>query len=114
MTTANITDRDGAIAVIANNLDILSQIKKILTDDGYSGENFANAVKELLGDYIEVEVVKRTELHTFVVLPLRWIVERCFGWLDNARRLWKNCERQLHTSHQMVVLAFLAIFLKRF
>ncbi|MBU9790194.1 IS5/IS1182 family transposase, partial [Lentilactobacillus parabuchneri] len=27
---------------------------------------------------------------------------------------WKNCERQLTTSLQMVVLAFLALLLKRF
>jgi hypothetical protein len=40
-----------------------------------------------------VQVVKRNELHTFVVLPKRWIVERSFGWLEKCRRLWKNCER---------------------
>ena len=39
-----------------------------------------------------VEVVKRNELHTFVVLPKRWVVERSFAWLEKCRRLWKNCE----------------------
>ncbi|MHB9147752.1 MAG: IS5/IS1182 family transposase, partial [Candidatus Amoebophilus sp.] len=29
------------------------------------------------------------------------------------RRLWKNCERRLSTSLQMVVLAFLRICLQR-
>jgi len=85
-----------------------------LVDEGYSGENFANSVKKLLGNHVEVEVVKRTELHKFVVLPLRWVVERSFGWLDNYRRLWKNCERLIHTSQQMMVLAFISILLKRF
>ncbi|PFK27451.1 transposase, partial [Bacillus cereus] len=28
-------------------------------------------------------------------LPKRWIVERTFAWLENYRRLWKNCERTL-------------------
>ena len=42
-----------------------------------------------------VEVVKRKELHTFVVLPKRWVVERSFGWLDKCRYLWKNCEREI-------------------
>ena len=50
-------------------------------------------------------VVKRNELHTFVVLPKRWVVERSFAWLEKCRRLWKNCERKLNTSLQMVVLA---------
>ena len=73
--------------------------------------NFATAVQSLLG--ASVEVVKRNELHTFVVLPKRWVVERSFGWLEKCRRLWKNCERKLNTSLQMVVLAFAVLILKR-
>ncbi|MGL9702825.1 MAG: transposase, partial [Wolbachia sp.] len=42
----------------------------------------------------------RSELHTFVVLPKRWVVERSFAWLEKCRRLWKNCERKLNTSLQ--------------
>jgi hypothetical protein len=49
-----------------------------------------------------------------LVLPQRWVVERSWSWLDKCRRLWKNCERPLTTSLQMVVLAFLALLLKRF
>ena len=60
-----------------------------------------------------MEVVKRNELHTFVVLPKRWVVERSFGWLEQCRRLWKNCERKLNTSLQMVVFAFAVLILKR-
>lgn len=112
VTTANVTDRNGAIQMIALNLDNLLCVKKFLFDGGYSGDNFANAVKEICG--AEVEVVKRNELHKFVVLPRRWVVERAFGWLDKARRLWKNCERKSHNSLQMVVLAFIAVLLKRF
>ncbi|UIP92888.1 transposase [Wolbachia endosymbiont of Anopheles demeilloni] len=44
----------------------------------------------------------------------RWVVERSsFAWLQKCRRLWKNCERKLNTSLQMVVLAFAALLLKR-
>ena len=78
---------------------------------GYTGKPFATAVQSLLG--ASVEVVKRNELHTFVVLPKRWVVERSFGWLEQCRRLWKNCERKLNTSLQMVVLAFAVLILKR-
>ena len=35
-----------------------------------------------------VQIVKRNELHTFAVLPKRWIVERSFAWLEKCRRLW--------------------------
>ena len=83
----------------------------MLVDGGYTGKPFSTAVQGLLG--ASVEVVKRNELHTFVVLPKRWVVERSFAWLEKCRRLWKNCERKLNTSLQMVVLAFTVLILKR-
>jgi transposase len=33
--------------------------------------------------------------------------------LEKCRRLWKNCERKLHTSLQFVALAFMALLLRR-
>ena len=89
----------------------LSKVRKCIVDGGYSGPKFATAVQELIGAV--VEVAKRSELHKFKVIPKRWVVERDFGWLEKQRRLWKNCERKLHTSEQMVVLAFVAILLRR-
>ncbi len=83
-----------------------------MVDGGYSGEKFASKVKEIIGP--QVEVVKCNELHKIIVLPKRWVVERFFGWLEKCRRLWKNCERKINTSIHMVVLAFLALLLKRF
>ena len=90
----------------------LAKVQNMLVDSGYSGENFANAVKQIL--LCTVEVVKKSNLHTFKVMPKRWIVERTFAWLEKNRRLWKNCERKLSTSKQMTVLALLALVLKRF
>ena len=115
LTAANVNDRKSVVDMIdyyCRNKDYLSDIKKILVDGGYSGKNFADAVKKISN--AEVEVVKRNELHKFVVLPKRWIVERSFGWLDKCRRLWKNCERKLQNSFQMVTLAFIHIILKRY
>jgi transposase len=112
ITTANVTDRAGAVAMVNYARDNLSEVSNLLVDGGYSGEKFAEEIKNILG--ATVEVVKRNELHTFVVLPKRWIVERSFGWLEKCRRLWKNCERKLTTSLQMVVLAFISLILKRF
>ena len=112
VTRANVTDRRGAVEMISLHLDTLSSVRNFLVDGGYSGDNFANAIKEIHG--AGVEVVKRNELHQFKVLPMRWIVERTFGWLEKNRRLWKNCERLLHSSLQMTVLAFFALLLRRF
>ncbi len=111
MTTAEVTDRNGALEMLKNQSMNLSEVKNILADGGYTGEKFANAVKEILG--CTVEIAKRNELHTFAVIPQRWVVERSFSWLDKCRRLWKNCERYLNTSLQMVALSFLVLLLKR-
>ena len=111
VTTANITDRAGALAMFALRKADLGQVQKVLVDGGYTGNPFAEAVQSLLG--ASVGVAQRHELHTFVVLPKRWVVERSFAWLEKCRRLWKNCERKLNTSLQMVVLAFAVLILKR-
>jgi transposase len=112
VTTANVTDRDGAIAMVKHSKNNLSKVKNLLVDGGYTGDKFAKQIKTILN--ATVEVVKRNELHTFVVLPKRWVVERSFSWLEKCRRLWKNCERKLNTSLQMVVLAFSVLLMKRF
>lgn len=111
VTTADVTDRAGAVMALSMNQANLSEVKNVLADSSYTGEPFAHAVENLLG--ATVEIVKRHELHKFVVLPKRWIVERSFAWLEKCRRLWKNCERKLATSLQFVVLAFLQLLLRR-
>ena len=87
ITTANITDRGGALEMFSLHKDMLSDVENILVDGGYSGKPFVNGVKNLL--HCEVEVAKRNELHTFKVIPKRWVVERSFSWLEKCRRLWK-------------------------
>jgi transposase len=114
VTTADFTDREGAIKMVEyykKCTDNLEKIKKILVDGGYTGEKFANAINSLCG--AEIEIAKRNELHSFAVIPKRWIVERSFGWLNKYRRLWKNCEHKLFSSLQMVSLAFMRLLLKR-
>ena len=68
ITTANVTDRAGAIAMVTKNKQNLSRVENSLLDGGYSGENFAAAIKEIIG--ATVEVVKRNELHKFAVIPI--------------------------------------------
>ena len=111
VTTANVTDRKGALQALGRCAADLQAVQSILADGGYVGQPFAEAVEELLG--AEVQIAKRSELHTFAVMPQRWVVERSFAWIEKCRRLWKNCERKLNTSLQFIHLAFLALLLKR-
>ena len=113
VTTANISDIKGGIEMFSQpSFHPFSTIEKMLCDGTYEGENFANAIFSLTG--AKVEIAKRSELHTFAVIPKRWIVERSFGWLDKCRRLWKNCERKIENTLNMVKMAFVRLLLNRF
>ena len=113
VTTAEVTDRQGALQALERCKPNLKRVQSLLCDGGYTGEPFAEGVRSILGKRVTVQIAKRSELHTFKVMPKRWVVERSFAWLEKCRRLWKNCERKLNTSLQFVHLAFLCILLKR-
>ena len=112
ITTADATDRAGALEAFQAHTGTLANVKAVLADGGYTGKPFADAIKDMLR--AEVQIAKRSELHRFAVMPKRWVVERSFAWLEKCRRLWKNCERTIWTSLQMMILGFISILLKRF
>jgi transposase len=111
VTTADVTDRKGGLQAFERHDANLVEVASVLADGGYTGEPFAASVRQILG--ATVQIAKRHELHKFAVLPKRWVVERSFAWLEKCRRLWKNCERKLNSSRNMMALAFLALLLKR-
>lgn len=112
VTTANVTDRDGAVLMFKTDGFCPKAFKKALVDGSYTGHSFAETLFNLT--CATVEVAKRSELHKFAVILKRWIVERSFGWLDKCRILWKNCQRYLESTLSLAKLAFLSILLKRF
>ena len=109
--SASVQDRDGAIPVINKLFESWNQIIKIFADSGYRGK-LIDKVKTQFK--IKFEIIKRNELHTFKVLPKRWIVERTFSWIDIKRRNSKNYERLNNTSVSMVHLSAIRIMLNRF
>ncbi|MDB5632865.1 MAG: hypothetical protein JWR49_1720, partial [Tardiphaga sp.] len=62
---------------------------------GYQGPKMAKTVAAT-GCW-KIEIVKRSDLHRFVVLPKRWIVERTFAWISRNRRLMRDFERYTRT-----------------
>lgn len=110
---ANCQDRDGARPTLAQmkGKKALKKVKKIFADAGYSGEVLAQWALEFGG--WALEIVKRTELHKFVVLPLRWIVERTFGWLGRCRRLSKDYEGRTRSSEAFIHLAMTHLMVRR-
>jgi len=54
----------------------------------------------------ELMIVKRTDdVHTFKVLPKRWIVERTFGWLMFWRIMTRHHERKHDTAENIMRIA---------
>ena len=91
-TTADVTDRAGALAMFDRRRDASVKCRTCWWT-GVTPESPLPLRCKACWEPA-VEVVKRNELHTFVVLPKRWVVERSFAWLEKCRRLWKNCESQ--------------------
>ena len=109
--SSSVQDRDGAISVVYKLFESWRRIVKIFADAGYRGK----LIDKLKTTFkIELEIIKREELHTFKILPKRWIVERTFAWLDTNRRNSKNYERLNNTSVAMVHLSAIPIMLNRF
>lgn len=111
ITSSSSTDRDGAILMFEKHIQNMTILEKVLVDGGYTGEKFANKIRELSG--ATVEVVKRSELHKFKVIPKRWIVERSFSWLEKCKRLHKNSEKTQSSALAMIQLVFIRLLLNR-
>lgn len=112
VTEANASERLGAVVVLHEAIQELSKLEVVWVDQGYSGENFAQAVKQVCGKQVRVEVIERTS-KTFERLPKRWLVERTFGWLNRFRRLSKDYELYTEVSEAMIYGSLIHLMVRR-
>ena len=111
VTAANVGDRYGAKLLVISLLNTCTQLQLIWADSGYDGNPLATWVQAIAR--ITVQVVKRTEAHTFKVVPRRWVVERSLGWLMRYRRLVRDYERRPDHHEAMVYWATIWIMTRR-
>ena len=91
---------------------LCDRIELVWVDGGYRGSDLLNYVKRLWG--WSWQVVLRTDGQKgFKVLPRRWVVERTFAWILNARRLSMDYEKNRKNSQSMVYLAMLPLMIRR-
>jgi len=64
---------------------------KLYADARYQGPKFRAGLARVCRA-VNVEIVRRCDAGSFVVLPKRWIVERTIAWLSRCRRLSKDWE----------------------
>ena len=108
--SAGISDSRGAHLLLLRLFFVVSSLLKILVDAGYK-QGFLDWGKAMFR--CAIEVIKRSELHTFKVLPKRWIVERTFGWFNWQRRLSKDYEHNPRTSETMLHFSACTLMLRR-
>jgi len=58
-------------------------------------------------------VLRPKQTHGFTLLPRRWVVERTFAWLNQARRLSKAYERLTRIDETWIYIAMTRIMLNR-
>lgn len=109
--SADINDRSGATLVLEEMKHKYPRLKKILADQGYTGE-LVDTVVKMYGWTIEI-VKKVVGVTGFNVLPKRWIVERTFGWLGFQRRLVRDYEVLPENSVAFTHMAMIRIMLNR-
>jgi putative transposase len=119
---ASLHDRDGAQGLLTDELKKeLPQLKLVWADGAYTNE-FRRWAEEERGWRVEVPYHRNRQLwrygleekpRGFRVLPRRWVVERTFAWLGQARRLAKDYERLPETAVAMIYWAMSRIMLRR-
>ena len=91
VTAASVQDRDGARPLLWRLAASFRTVTLIWADGGYAGKLVTWAAGTL---HRTLQIVKRPDnLHTFKVLPRRWVVERTFGWIMKHRRCVRDYER---------------------
>ena len=86
---ADVQDRDGGVLLMGALFGLYPFLLRLYADSGYAGPKFRAGLQTVCSQ-VNVEIVRRSDLHRFVVPPKRWIVERTIAWLNRCRRLAKD------------------------
>lgn len=121
---ADISDRDGAVQVLAGVTVRYPRLAHLWVDAGYQGRAVV-WIEQTLG--LSVTVVRKPRRWVrcpadedpppmptgFQVLPRRWVVERTFAWLGRYRRLSKDDEALPATEEAWICFAMTSLMLAR-
>lgn len=81
ITTANVSERDGAVALLALNSEQFRLVKRVMADGGYTGENFAGLVQSTIG--AEMIIAKQSDLkHGRITHSGGWLNDPLVGWIN--------------------------------
>jgi putative transposase len=111
VTAANLQDRPASRLLLTKLRSAHSRLSTIWADGGYSG-TLPDWAKTTLN--ITVEIVKKiVGQTTFIVLPRRWVVERTFSWITQARRNVRDYERLPQHSESFINWSMITLMTRR-
>ena len=105
----NIHDTKAGANVAHRTKEKYSTIKGFSADDGYRGTT-KNHIEIDMG--LKMEISKKIK-PGWSVLVKRWVVERTFAWMNNARRLAKDFEILTCSAENFVRISIIQIMLDR-
>jgi putative transposase len=112
VSEANLNDRLLMPWLLRGVQPTLPRLQLVWADSGYRNDVLTLALYQQIG--IRVEIVNRPVVTSvFRLQPKRWIVERTFAWLGNARRLSKDYELYFKSSASMIYAAMIRLMLRR-
>ena len=93
MRPASVQDRDGGGPLLKASRRRFPFVQLAFADSAYAAERVADAT------CIAIEIVRKpADQVGFAVHLRRWVVERCFAWLNRIRRLAKDFETTLESA----------------
>jgi transposase len=105
-------DRDAAKPLLWNLRKAFPSVKLAWADGGYAGK-LVTWARTRLRPKLALQIVRRPDgLHTFQVLPRRWVVERTLAWITRHRRTVRDYER-LPAHHETYVYWSVIIVMTR-
>jgi transposase len=112
VTAASVQDRDAAKPLLWNLRRAFPSVRLAWADGGYAGK-LVTWARTRLKPKLTLEIVKRPDdLHTFQVLPRRWVVERTLSWITRHRRTVRDYER-LAAHHETYIYWAMIIVMTR-
>lgn len=112
VTAASTQDRTAARELLERVRQRFRGIRHIWADGGYTSNPLLEWAKSTLT--ITVEIVKKIAGQTtFIILPRRWVVERTFSWICQARRNTRDYERLPEHSAAFINLSMITMMTRR-
>ena len=112
VSEANLNDRTIMAWLLPSVQPQLPRLQVVWADAGYRNDALTQRLYQQTG--IRVDIVRHTmPSPSFRLQAKRWIVERTFAWLGNARRLSKDYELYFNSSAAMIYAAMIRLMLRR-